>query len=151
MVHWCLYYFYDFVKCFFKQGWKVGFMSVVEKYVIECSSNLGDIDIFIPVSYKECIGSDLFNYSNSTITGVVLDTNNNIKYYVRWSAWSYPQYRLPTNSYSYENLIFSSVSGTYDFYGSDVSFINRNSSFLTVSLLALVFVFGLCAILFKKS
>lgn len=126
-------------------------MASIEKYVIECSSNLGDIDILIPISYKECIGSDLFNYSNSTITGVVLDSNNNIRYYVRWSAWDYPQYRLPTNNYSYQYLTFSAVSGTYDFYGSDVSFINRNSNFLSSTLLCLLVVIGFCSILFKKT
>ncbi len=118
------------------------------RYTIDViGSVLGDLEIYVPVSSKECIGEDLFNYSNSTITGVVMDSNNNVRYYVRWPSWSYPQYRS-TSYNQYYNLLNSNTAvgdnTTYLLYGSEASDIVSHSDIIAVVCFVII---AVCAVM----
>lgn len=75
---------------------------------------LGTVDIYIPVSYQtgyfglDSSGS-LFNVSNSTVSGVLYDSDGT-EYTFRCSSWAAPQYRdYSGSSYSYYDLGFVDV------------------------------------------
>lgn len=74
---------------------------------ISCdTSQFGSIDIFIPVTYKTgyfSFDGQLYNVSNSSITGVFFDGGE--EYSFRCSAWATPQYRKTTGTgYTWTDL-----------------------------------------------
>lgn len=87
-----------------------GFISV-------SGSALGSVDIMLPVSqlsgYLTLDSSGRpFNASASTVTGYVFNSSGSPTYTVRWSAWSYAEYRPYSGSYNYASLNISGVSSS---------------------------------------
>lgn len=92
-------------------------------YLTLDTSQFGTIDVFIPVSYQSGYLSysngQLFNVSNSSITGVFWDSGT--QYSFRCSAWSAPQYRdYSGSSYTWyalsvDEVLYSNVQIAEDF------------------------------------
>lgn len=66
-------------------------------FITANTHSLGVVDIYLPVSFQSGFlgydsSGDLFNVSNSTISGVLYDARGN-EYSFRCSSWSAPQYR----------------------------------------------------------
>lgn len=73
---------------------------------ISCdTTQFGSIDIFLPVTYQSgyfSFDGQLYNVSNSSITGVFYDGGD--EYSFRCSAWSTPQYREADGGYTWADL-----------------------------------------------
>lgn len=74
-------------------------------FITVSGGSLGSVDIYLPVNYisgyltlKDGIP---FNASNSTVSGYVLSSSGDIRYQVRWPAWSSAEYRAYDSGYSY--------------------------------------------------
>lgn len=83
-------------------------------YMQVSDSELGAVDIYLAVSqlsgYLTLDSSGVpFNASGSIVTGYVFDSSGEQRYTVRWSAWSYAQYRSVDSGYTYEDLRISGV------------------------------------------
>ena len=79
---------------------------------LECSTNLGNCVIVIPYNFKEdtftfSTSGNVFNATSSTVSGVLY--RNGQQYSVRWSSFSYPQYRQSDSSYSYTDLVIKTT------------------------------------------
>lgn len=116
---------------------------------LECSTNIGNCVIIVPYNYKDntftfSTNGNVFNASSSTVTGTMF--RNGQQYSVRWSAFSYPQYRQEGNSYSYIDLTVTKVTDTnIVFITDDSELSNDNYYFSTFEKILIIL---LCFILF---
>lgn len=81
-------------------------------YITCDTSEFGSITVYLPVNYQSGYLSysngNLFNVSNSTVTGVFWDSGT--QYTFRCSSWSTPQYRdYDGSGYSYYDLTITDV------------------------------------------
>lgn len=86
-------------------------------YVSVTGSHLGAVTIFIPSNYQTgyltLLGGVPYNASATTITGYVLASDGTPSYYVRWSAFSFAQYRSYSSTNSqYSDLDISGVASS---------------------------------------
>lgn len=85
-------------------------------YVTGTTSQLGTVTVYIPSTYQEgylgtTASGDLFNASNSSISGVVYAGSR--QYDFRLSSWSTSQYCIQSGSYwEYEDLTFTSIDAS---------------------------------------
>ena len=85
-------------------------------FITVSGSALGNVDIYIPVNYisgyltlQEGVP---FNASGSTVTGYVLSSSGDIRYQVRWPAWSTAEYRAYDSGYNYSPLNIAGVDAS---------------------------------------
>lgn len=82
---------------------------------IRCRTNLGEAVILIPINYRNdflavSTSGNLYNCYSSTITGTMYINNN--QYSMRWSSFSYPEYRAYDSNYSYSSFTIYEVLDT---------------------------------------
>lgn len=127
---------------------------------LECNTNLGDCVIVVPFNYKENVftfgtNGNIFNSSSSSVTGVLYRSGQ--QFSVRWSAFSYPQYRQEGNNYSYSDLTITKVNDTNIVFITDDEELSNDNYYFSVYekiviciLLVLVFLLFLCWFLLHK-
>lgn len=119
-------------------------------FITVSGGSLGGVDIYIPVNYISgylTLQNGIpFNASNSTVSGYVLSSSGDIRYQVRWPAWSTAEYRTYDSGYNYAAYNISGVDAsnvqwiTYENL-SEPSAFSWNLIFLGVLVLGVVVCF----------
>lgn len=96
---------------------------------IECQTNIGDAVILIPYDYKYNTftfgtNGNVFNCSYAGVNCALYI--NGHKYTCRWTSFSYPQYRIDGNQYTYSDLVITSVTDTNVVFLTDTEQSNDN-------------------------